>query len=181
MSLNYPTEPRSNMVCRNLQIRSRRASATTVIELAGKLNSSIPAATQQSLLAFAEPDCRLVLDLNQLKEVSGVGLRILLSLFRMVRAVGGTVSTSGISPELNDLLEATGFEHLLRQASINHNGPRQWNRPAVRIDCSCTPTHSHGEFALRPGFPLPLGATQVARDQFLCLFAARHFLQPDFI
>ena len=159
MSLNYPTEPRSNMVA-NLQIRSRRASTTTVIELAGKLNSSIPAATQQSLLAFAEPDCRLVLDLNQLKEVSGVGLRILLSLFRMVRAVGGTVSTSGISPELNDLLEATGFEHLLRQASINHNGPRQWNRPAVRIDSY--PTHSHGEFALRPGFPLPLGATQVA-------------------
>ncbi|MCI0379025.1 MAG: STAS domain-containing protein [Gemmataceae bacterium] len=127
--------------------------------MAGKLDGSLPVESREQMLSLIQPGCRLVLDLSGLSEVSGVGVRMLLMFVRMVRAAGGTISATGVSRELSDLVEAAGFLQLFRQAAPAVAPPRR--AAALRIDAY--PTHRHGEFALRPGFPIPFGATPVAR------------------
>jgi isoamylase len=154
-----------------LRIRSRTAGADTVLELTGKLNSSLPAEAREQVLSFVKPGCRLVLDVSGLSKVSGEGLRTLLLLCRQIRAVGGTVSGTGISQELSDLAEAAGFARLFREDAPTVKILAPALAPALRIDAY--PTHFHAGFAVRPGFPIPFGATPVARGVNFAVYS-RH-------
>ena len=53
-----------------LQVRRRTSDGDTIIELEGKLDSSLPAELREEALSLVEPGCRLVLDLTELKEIS---------------------------------------------------------------------------------------------------------------
>ena len=75
-----------------LIVRTSGDGAAAVIELSGKLDSSLPAQLREQVLALAQPGCRLCVELSGLTSVSGQGLRMLLLLCRQVRALGGTIS-----------------------------------------------------------------------------------------
>src|SRR5690348_6369135 len=141
-----------------LQVRRRKVDGDTIIELQGKLDSSLSAQLREEALALIEPGCRLVLDLSELKEVSPTGVRMLLLFFRRVRAEGGTISVTGASPTLFEAAEAAGYLDLFQKSAPVASVP---TRAMVgRIDAY--PTHTIAGFAVRPGSPTPFGATPVA-------------------
>ena len=74
-----------------LIVRTHNEDAATRIELAGKLDSSLPVQLREQVLALVQPGCRLVVELSGLTSISGQGLRMLLLLCRQVRALGGTI------------------------------------------------------------------------------------------
>src|SRR5262245_18233068 len=92
-----------------LQVTRRTATGDTVIELKGKLDSSLPAQVREEAIALAQPGCRLVLDLSGLEHTSPTGVRMLLMFFRRVRAEGGTISVKGASPKVLEVAEAAGY------------------------------------------------------------------------
>lgn len=155
-------------------IRTRTVGADTVIEMSGKLDGILPPESREQVLSLVKPGCRLVLDLSGLSEVSGVGVRMLLMLVRMVRAAGGTISATGVSRELSDLAEAAGFRQLFRQAAPAIAAPRRARAAHRRL--------SHASsWRVRPaaGVPDPVrGNTGRARDQFLGVLASRNRLHP---
>ena len=53
-----------------LQVNRRTSDGDTIIELDGKLDSSLPAEVRDEAISLAKPGCRLVLDLSGLNEVS---------------------------------------------------------------------------------------------------------------
>jgi len=143
-----------------LRVRRRTSGSDTILELQGKLDSSLSAEVRDQVLSLIEPGCQLVLDLSGLKEISGTGVRMLLMFVRQVRAVGGTISATGASPKLLELAEAAGILHLFQKAPAASRPPAATRPVMARIDAY--PTHTVAGFAVRPGFPTPFGATPVA-------------------
>src|SRR5580704_5115525 len=71
-----------------LQARRRNLDGDTIIELQGKLDSSLTPELREEALSLIGPGRHLVLDLAGLTDVSPTGVRMLLLFFRRVRAGG---------------------------------------------------------------------------------------------
>jgi glycogen operon protein len=140
-----------------LAVTQRAENSVTRVELAGRLGSSLPAEMREQVLALVKPGCRLVLDLSGLQAVSGHGLRLLLLFCRQVHAVGGTLELEGVSDQLRDFAECSGFRDLFREPSAN--GPLLHVSVPRRRHIDAYPTHRIGDYAVRVGRPFPLGAT----------------------
>jgi glycogen operon protein len=158
-----------------VEVLVRSRGAATVVEVAGDLDRTLSNDTVQMLRALAQPGADLVVDLTRVGRVGAVGFRFLLGLKSRVRVVGGILTVAGASERVRDLAEATGFEALFRSTGgvvddARHGGAPPPERPP-RIDVY--PTHFHDRFALRPGFPLPFGATPVARGVNFSIYS-RH-------
>jgi glycogen operon protein len=151
-----------------VEIKSNGASA--VVRLAGRLDSSLPEEDRDRVLDLVRPGCELTLDFSRLTSATSVGLRMLLLLARHVHAIGGTLVGKDIPPELRDAAEAAGFLALYYQAPPARADIGRLQR-GLRIDAY--PTHYHAGFGLRPGFPLPLGASLTGRGVNFAVYS-RH-------
>src|SRR5215831_10654706 len=98
-----PITPVKEDVKSALDIRSRTEGFETILELSGKLDSSLPREIRKKVMAFVKPGCKLVVDLKGVSEVSGQGLRMLLLLWRSVRAARGSIRATGVSQAIGDL------------------------------------------------------------------------------
>jgi glycogen operon protein len=138
-----------------------------VVELEGKLDSSLPEEDRNRIVELVTPGCAITLDFSRVQSISSIGLRMLLLLARQIRAVGGTVSGQGAPAELLDAAEAAGFLPLFDHPAGAVVRPRYM----PRIDAY--PTHRFDGFALGPGAPLPLGATLTGRGVNFAVYS-RH-------
>ena len=138
------------------RIDIRAEGAMTVIALAGQLSGKLSAEEYDHVMAAVQPGRPLVLDFSRAEEISGACLRRLLLLARYVRGLGGTIAARGASDEFLAIAEASGFQDLVRSETVKIM-PSARQAPRARTDFY--PTHWHNGFALRPGSPLPLGAT----------------------
>src|SRR5262245_54859632 len=152
-----------------LQVRRQNLDGDTVLQLEGKLDSSLTAELREEALSLIKPGCRLVLDHSGLTEVSPTGVRMVLMFFRRVRAEGGTISVKGASPKVFEVAEAAGYLDLFRKTAPV--APVPTHAVISRIDAY--PTHNIAGFAARPGFPIPFGATPVANGVNFAVYS-RH-------
>ncbi len=142
-----------------MEISINGDGSTSTIELSGALGSVVPADVEARIVKAVRPGCRIVLDLSRLEDVSAGGLRLLLMLYREVTAVGGSVSVVGVDREMVGVLDAIGFLGLARrQAAKAGLVPRVGSTSAGLRRIDVYPTHRHGDFGLRAGFPIPFGA-----------------------
>ncbi len=142
---------------KSLQIQIESEGPATVIRIAGKLTGLLPSGIRNQIEPLIKPGCRLILDLSNVTDISGVGMRILLMFSRMVRAAGGALFARGATPRIIDLADTAGFLRLFEQTPPE--GIEHIRTPAPRIDAY--PTHRHDSLSLRKGVPIPLGATEV--------------------
>lgn len=144
-----------------LQFRIRQNGAETVVEIDGRLDSLLTRQQREDVLAAVTEGCQFVLDCSRLTAVSSIGLRMLLLLCRHVQSRGGSVSARGVSRELRDIAEATGFSRLFQESNAADKRPIAPR--SSRPDLDVYPTHTIGGFSLRSGQPTPFGATNVVR------------------
>jgi glycogen operon protein len=124
--------------------------------LSGRLRGSLTDSQQDRVLAAIRPGGQLVLDFNDVQEISGAALRQLLLLTRYVRGLGGAVAARGASEHLMAVARASGFLDLVQRLDPKPI-PAMPLAPRIRTDYY--PSHKYEGFDLRPGVPLPLGAT----------------------
>lgn len=80
-----------------------------LIALSGRIDSrTVPDIETEVRAATAEAK-RVVLDLDAVPYLSSAGIRLLLLLYRDVRDRGGRIVLAGLSEELRDVLDMTGF------------------------------------------------------------------------
>ena len=79
--------------------------------LEGRIDSTNAAILERNLEAVKaeNPGCELVLDAEGLEYISSAGLRVLLQ----ARKAQGSLTVRGVSPQVYDILEVTGFTNLL--------------------------------------------------------------------
>ena len=143
-----------------MDIDIQSGATEAVVRLIGDVGGQIPPEAYTEILTLSQANLPIVLDLSQLGNISGLGLRTLLFLFRFVKATGNEVSARAVPEELKELAETTGFAQFFRDSAPGNSSLLAW--PAIpRLDAY--PTHSHGRYALGRGFSLPFGATEVPR------------------
>ncbi len=154
----------------DFRVAIRQEGATTVIALAGNLRGGLSPDDREQLTSAIQPGGQLVLDFTEVQEVSGEGLRRLLLLARHVYGLGGGIVTRGVSDQIKAIGDASGFRSLFaRTVPI----PIPVTRPPIDTRTDCYPTHAHAGYLLRPGFPLPLGATAVSHGVNFAVYS-RH-------
>ena len=98
----------------------------------GPLNRRNSPGFQEELVAAAQPARNIILDLAEVPDISGSGIRLLLHLYYVASLKGGDTSLVGLSDELRNTIEATGLsDFFLVCDSLDEALPRL-RRPGQR-------------------------------------------------
>jgi anti-sigma B factor antagonist len=80
-----------------------------VIKLVGDLDGSTAPEVQAQIVPLAVSGSKIILDMSKVPYMSSAGLRMLLVLYRSIAGSGGKVVLVGLSSELEDTMQLTGF------------------------------------------------------------------------
>ncbi len=92
-----------------MNVTSSTVEAITVIEANGSIDSKTASAFEQTAVTAIQSQQDVVIDLTQVDFMSSAGLRVLLMVYRQVKARNGKVVLVGTSEEILDVMANTGF------------------------------------------------------------------------
>jgi anti-sigma B factor antagonist len=81
----------------------------TVITAEGSIDSKTAAVFESTSVAAIQGQSKVIIDLTKVDFLSSAGLRILLVVYRQVKAKNGKVVLVGTSEEIQDVMSDTGF------------------------------------------------------------------------
>jgi len=84
-----------------------------IIQLIGDLDGNSATKVREEIMSHIDTNSKLVIDMSQCEYVSSAGLRLLLIIAKKVKAVGGRGVLAGLVDEVKDVMEITGFDHML--------------------------------------------------------------------
>jgi anti-sigma B factor antagonist len=82
---------------------------TKIFAISGELDGKTSPEAQEQILPQAEGAEALVIDMSEVGYMSSAGLRMLLLIYRHIGASGGSVALVGLTEEIEDTMELTGF------------------------------------------------------------------------
>jgi anti-sigma B factor antagonist len=91
----------------NLSIRS--AEGIAIVEMEGSLDGKTAPEVQGRVLTGVENFSKVLMDMTKVQYVSSAGLRILLLLYRQIKAKGGKIALVGMTEEIEDVMSNTGL------------------------------------------------------------------------
>lgn len=80
-----------------------------IIELQGSIDSMTAPSIQGQVLELWGNHPKVILNLEKVDYLSSAGLRMLLVLYRQVKALNGKICLVGVSEEIKDVMINTGF------------------------------------------------------------------------
>lgn len=92
-----------------MDIQTSTVDGITTIELSGDLDTTTSREALAEILPLVEPHGKMILDLTRVPYMSSAGLRVLLSLYRHTSNQDGKLLLVGVSEEIRDTMEITGF------------------------------------------------------------------------
>jgi anti-sigma B factor antagonist len=92
-----------------MEIEKYMRGGVTVLALDGELDSSTASDVRERLGELVPGEGRVLLDLSRTTYMSSAGLRVLLLLYRQVRASGVRLALAGITDDVTEVMAATGF------------------------------------------------------------------------
>jgi anti-sigma B factor antagonist len=95
-----------------MTIEIKRNAEQTVIELAGRLDTTTAPALDKTVNEDIADAKNLVLDLKGLEYISSAGLRVLLSAQKKMQKIG-TMKVVNVCDEVMEVFEMTGFADIL--------------------------------------------------------------------
>jgi anti-sigma B factor antagonist len=85
------------------------ASGIQVITLEGEIDGKTAPMAQQEIIPLLPAGAPVVLDLSAVGYMSSAGLRMMLLIYRQGMSKGSTIALAGLSEEIRDTMDATGF------------------------------------------------------------------------
>jgi anti-sigma B factor antagonist len=95
-----------------MTIEIKRNAEETLIELAGRLDTTTAPALDKTIGNDIEGTKNLVLDLKKLEYISSAGLRVLLSAQKKMQKIG-SMKVINVCEEVMEVFEMTGFADIL--------------------------------------------------------------------
>ena len=95
-----------------MTIEIKRNAEETIIELAGRLDTTTAPALDKTIGNDIEGTKNLVLDLKMLEYISSAGLRVLLSAQKKMQKIG-SMKLTNVCEEVMEVFEMTGFADIL--------------------------------------------------------------------
>lgn len=94
----------------------------TVIAIEGELDGKTAPVAQGEVLPLAQPGCKLLIDMSKVPYMSSAGLRMMLLIYRQVTANEGQCVLVGLSEEIEDTMEVTGFLDYFETRATHEEG-----------------------------------------------------------
>ena len=95
-----------------MTIEIKKNPEQTIIEVAGRLDTTTAPALDKKINEDANDAKNLVLDLNGLEYISSAGLRVLLSAQKKMQKIG-SMKVKNVCPQVMEVFEMTGFADIL--------------------------------------------------------------------
>jgi anti-sigma B factor antagonist len=95
-----------------MTIEIKKDAEKTLIELAGRLDTTTAPALDKTISEDVEGTKSLVLDLKSLEYISSAGLRVLLGAQKKMQKIG-SMKVINVCEEVMEVLEMTGFADIL--------------------------------------------------------------------
>ncbi len=92
-----------------MDVQIGEVEGAIVVQISGDVDGSSAPALQEQVLGAASPGCRMVMDMSNCSFMSSAGLRIMLLLHREICGASGQLVLAGLSDDLKNTMEATGF------------------------------------------------------------------------
>ncbi|MDD4492885.1 MAG: STAS domain-containing protein [Eubacteriales bacterium] len=96
-----------------MTITKSNSDGKTALLLDGRLDTTTAPQLQEVLIPEFDTSKDIVLDFNALAYVSSAGLRVLLMGQKTATAKGGSMTITGVSAEIMEVFEMTGFSSIL--------------------------------------------------------------------
>jgi anti-sigma B factor antagonist len=88
---------------------NKNSDGITVVEMAGDIDASTASQVQEKVLGAAEEKSKILMDMTNVPYMSSAGLRMLLSVYRQVTGKEGKLVIVGLSEEIEETMDVTGF------------------------------------------------------------------------
>lgn len=105
-----------------IQIDVEKKADVTVVNLVGDIDTKTASAVSEKILPLAETEGKIILDLTGVPYMSSAGLRVLLSVYRQVKAKDRKLILVGVSEDIQDTMSVTGFLDFFKLASTIEAG-----------------------------------------------------------
>ena len=92
-----------------MDVQIKNIDDVTVVAISGELDGKTAPVAQNEILPLAVPGCKLLIDMSKVPYMSSAGLRMMLLIYRQVTANSGQSVLVGLSEEIKDTMEVTGF------------------------------------------------------------------------
>ena len=92
-----------------MDVNIKNVDDVTVVAVAGELDGKTAPVAQTEILPLAKSGCKLLIDMSEVPYMSSAGLRMMLLIYRQVSANDGQSLLVGLSEEIKDTMEVTGF------------------------------------------------------------------------
>ena len=95
-----------------MTIEIKRNAEATIIELAGRLDTTTAPALDKTINNDIEDTKNLVLDLKKLEYISSAGLRVILGAQKKMQKIG-SMKVTNVCEDVMEIFEITGFADIL--------------------------------------------------------------------
>ncbi len=92
-----------------MSIVSKRQNNVFILELEGDIDANSAPDISSQVLTTTESESKILMDLTNVAYMSSAGLRMLLKLHRSVNNDGKKLILVGLSEDIKDTMEVTGF------------------------------------------------------------------------
>jgi len=92
-----------------MDINIRTVQQMVVVEVAGTLDANTAPEAEAQVLPMVKPGCKIILDMTKVAYMSSAGLRTFLVLNRSIASNHGRIALVGLSEEIRDTMDMTGF------------------------------------------------------------------------
>lgn len=99
-----------------MEIKIEQEDEIKIIKIVGDLDGTTADEAREEIVPQIDKDAKLVFDMGQCGYVSSAGLRVLLITAKKIKAVEAYGVLANLLEEVKDVMEMTGFGHILPTA-----------------------------------------------------------------
>lgn len=111
-----------------MEIKSRQHDDILILDMAGRLDTSTSGNAHDALVGYSKSGAkRILLNLDKLEYVSSAGLRVFLTLARLLQSAGGEMKIGHANGVVRDALESFQFNSLIKIFDDETSAIKSWN------------------------------------------------------
>jgi len=110
-----------------MEINARHQGDILILDMAGRLDKSTSGNAHDALANFANSGAkRVVLNLDRLDYVTSAGLRVILTLAKLLQSSSGELKICRASAPVKEVLETSGFSSLIKIFDDEKSAVASW-------------------------------------------------------
>ncbi|WP_031528069.1 STAS domain-containing protein [Dyadobacter crusticola] len=92
-----------------MKVTTTEQDDITVLQVTGDIDSKTAPEFERNARTATDSSKKIAIDLTEVEFMSSAGLRVLLMVYRNIRAQNGNVILVGVSEDIQDVMSTTGF------------------------------------------------------------------------